>query len=209
MERPEEIYEDLNGKKLTYPERLWGEGTNRRRVYDLGHETGYAKCLADQANPLAGYSNLTEAIKAVDPIDYEKLDGLKVRLVHPEMGTLHGTLNRDKRCAPDSFYGWWDGETDSVYIRALCPAWSGTYGWTLWIEGEIPLIRKTADQLEIGTYFLGKLGGRSIDLMYVGRPIDFEGKTVHYTPDMNESTASASEWVVLEEYGPFQKPEDK
>ena len=34
-------------------------------------------------------------------------------------------------------------------------------------------------------------------------------KVVLYTPRMIESTVPASEWVVLEEYGPFQKPEGK
>ena len=99
---------------------------------------------------------------------------------------------------------------DNTYVRSLIDAWRGDDGWTLWVEGEVPLARKTADQLEVGTYFLGELGGRSIDFMYVGRPIDADKeKTIYYAPDMLKAITPASEWVVLEEYGPFQKPEDK
>ena len=206
MEYPEEIYDTRDGGMHTDHFKNTGAGWGRRHAYKVGYEAG----KAEQADPLSDYSNLTAAIQAGEPIDWERLDGKKIQLVNPEMGTLHWTLKRDKRCAPDSFYGWWDGETDSVYVRALCPAWSGSYGWSLWVEGEIPLARKTSDQLEVGTYFLGELGGRSIDFMYVGRPIDTDKeKTIYYAPDMLKSITPASEWVVLEEYGPFQKPEDK
>ena len=183
----------------------WDE-TDVRSLIERAFEAG----KADQSDPLAGYSNLTAAIKAGEPIDWERLDGKKIQLVNPEMGTLRGTLERDKRCAPDSFYGWWDGETDSVYVRALCPAWSGFSGWSLWVKGEIPLIRKTADQLKVGTYFLGKAWGDDPYLAYVGRPLAIDKvKTIYYAPEMLKAITPASEWVVLEEYGPFQKPEDK
>ena len=172
-------------------------------------ERAFRAGLAEQADPLEGYSNLTAAISAGDPIDWEKLDKLKVQCVKPGVGTLRGTLERNESRTADYHAGWWSKDADSLYRSAFIYGWTGYDGWTLWVEGEIPLIRKTADQLEVGTYFLGELGGRSIDLVYVGRPIDFEGKTVHYTPGMDESTATASEWVVLEEYGTFQKPEGK
>ena len=190
MEYPEESYWDnfVPGISLTRQKTFLVE-----RAYDMGK--------ADAKN-LDGYSNLTDAISTGEPIDYEKLDGFKVQLVHPEMGTLHGTLKRDKRCAPDSFYGWWDGETDCVYARALCPAWDGQNGWSLWVEGEIPLHRKTADQLEVGTYFRGESGQK----LYVGEEID-SSKIVRHVPKMEESLFDPSEWVVLEEYGPFPFPD--
>lgn len=208
MEHPEEIYKDFNGKELSEPERLWGEGINRRRSYDLGHEAGYAKCLADRSDPLAGYSNLTEAISAGEPIDYEKLDGKKVQCVHSEMGTLHRTLKRDTLRPPGVPTSWLDGDKGRSYSYALIDAWRGENGWTLYVEGDIPLIRKTADQLKVGTYFYGEAPSGGPDLVYVGGSSE-SSKAVYYTPEMFEAISPASEWVVLEEYGPFQKPEDK
>ena len=35
-------------------------------------------------------------------------------------------------------------------------AWHGKDGWALWIEGEVPMRRKTDDQKKVGTYFLGE-----------------------------------------------------
>ena len=161
------------------------------------------------ADPLEGFSNLTAARKSGDPIDYEKLDGLKVQFVHPEMGTLHGTLKRDKRCAPDSFYGWWDGETDSVYVRALCPAWSGSYGWTLWVEGEIPSVCKTADQLPLGHLFTGrKLNGTPGEYLLCTSP-DEEDTLVLWARDFTWTKLQAKFWEVITDHGPLQKPEVK
>ena len=212
MEYPEEIYKDIDGKELTDRERFWGEGINRRRSYDLGHEAGYAKCLADQADPLAGYSNLTAAIKAEQPIDYEKLEGRFAKCVHPELPTPFpiGNLQVYHKSELRTPTGWREAidSLGSVRRHVLMHSWWGDYDWVLWVEGDIPLRRKTADQLEVGTYFLGELGGRSIDFMYVGRPIDTDKeKTIYYAPDMLKAITPASEWVVLEEYGPFQKPE--
>lgn len=124
-------------------------------------------------DPLEGFSNLTEAIKAGEP-------------------------------------AWWKDDSDRAYIEAFNQAWRGKDGWALWVEGEIPLRRKTADQLEVGTYFLGKAWGDDPYLAYVGRPLEIDTvKTIYYAPGMLKAITPASEWVVLEEYGPFQKPEGK
>lgn len=207
MEYPEEIYETtINGGKLGEYQREWGlEGAGRRRAYLLGYEAG----KAEQADPLAGFSNLTEAIKAGDPIDYEKLDGLKVQCVNPDVGTIRGTLKRDPDCLPDICGAWWGMSMDDAYINALVDAWHGQSGWTLWVEGEIPLRRKTADQLPVGTYFRGEVPGYSTRLAYVGGDDSDTEKRVHYAPSMEKFRIPASEWEVLEEYGTFQKPEGK
>ena len=210
MKHPEEIYKDFNGKKLTDPERLWGEGMYRRHAYDLGHEAGYAKCLADradqadQSDPLDGYSNLTAAISAGEPIDYEKLDGLKVQCVNPDVGESRGVLKRDYECFVNHVDGWWVGGMDSSYVEAFCSAWDDRHGWTLWIEGEIPLRRKTADQLEVGTYFRGVCGDEKEWFMYVGGEPLGDIRTVYYAPEMFKSDAPTSKWVVLEELGTFK-----
>ena len=205
MEYPEEIYHVFSDDM---------SGSGRRHAYNIGcargYQSGYEAGKAEQADPLSDYSNLTAAIQAGEPIDWERLDGLKVQCVKPELGALIGKLDRDI-CSPiDDAHGWWDSGMGGIYIEAFDSAWCGRDGWTLWVEGDIPLVRKTADQLEVGTYFLGQAKGDSPYLAYVGRPItnDTE-KTIYYAPGMLKAITPASEWVVLEEYGPFQKPEDK
>lgn len=201
MEYPEEIYATLDGASLTDKVlRFTGDEWGRRHAYKVGYEAG----KAEQADPLDGYSNLTAAISAGEPIDYEKLDGLKVKCVNPEMGTLGGKLVRDDMLPADFASGWVVHGMGITYITA----WHGDGGWTLWVEGEIPLHRKTADQLEVGTYFWGKARGDSPCLAYVGRPLKYApAKTVYYAPEMLKTIIPPSQWVVLEEYGPFQKPE--
>ena len=162
-------------------------------------------------DPLEGYSNLTAAIKAGEPIDWERLDGLKVQCVNPGIGTSRGVLKRDTGRVPERPWGWLDESMDKVYTPALIKAWYGEGEWALWLEGDIPLVRKTADQLEVGTYFLSKtpdFSGRDASMVYVGENEYDDLKTIYYAPSMLKSTIPASEWVVLEEYGPFQKPEE-
>lgn len=159
------------------------------------------------ANSLEGYSNLTAAISAGEPIDYEKLDGRNVQCVNPNVGTNRGNMDRDTRYLTYEAKGWWSSEMDDVYIEAFCSAWEGRSGWTLWVEGEIPLIRKTADQLEVGHFFTGKLSGTSSEnLMCVAGGI-CHGKHIRYASDFMPSQHPAEKWEVIEEHGTFQKPE--
>lgn len=167
--------------------------------------------MADAADPLAGYSNLTAAISAGEPIDWEKLDGKKVQCVNPELrGEIHGTLKRNAEANAGLSGAWRSRDMDEVYNAALWAGWRGKRGWSLYIEGEIPLRRKTADRLKVGTYFLGQVKGESPYLAYVGRPLATDAeKTIYYAPEMLKAIATAADWVVLEEYGTFQKPEGK
>ena len=87
-------------------------------------------------------------------------------------------------------------------------AWHGKDGWALWIEGEVPMRRKTADQLKVGTYFLGEAPGGESDLVYVGGCSE-ASKVIFYAPAMLKSGTPAYGWVVLEERGTFQGPEGK
>lgn len=160
-------------------------------------------------DPLEGYSNLTAAISAKEPIDYEKLDGLNVKCVNPELrGELHGTLKRDDEISAEHCGAWWNGRMDECYTTALWSGWNDKHGWTLWVKGEIPLHRKTADELKVGTYFYGEAPSGEPDLMYVGGCSE-SSKTIYHAPEMLKSSTPATRWVVLEEYGPFQKPEEK
>ena len=127
---------------------------------------------AEQADHLAGYSNLTAAIEAGEPIDWEKLDGKRVQCVNPDIGMLSGRLERDLDYLPDICGAWWGMDMDDAYISALIDAWRGEDGWSLYIEGAIPLRRKTADQLEVGTYFLGETREKKLAEMYMGEIFD-------------------------------------
>lgn len=165
---------------------------------------------AEKSDPLEGFSNLTAAIDANEPIDWERLDGLKVQCVNPDVGTNRGTLERRESVASDSPDGWWKGGMDYIYVNALIHAWRGEDGWTLWIEGDIPLTRKTADQLDYYTYFYGHTPGEKPVMAYVGGSREpWSGRRVHYVPSMATSLTRASNWVVLEEYGTSPKPEGK
>lgn len=165
---------------------------------------------AEQADPLAGYSNLTAAISAGEPIDWERLDGLKVQCVKPEVGTLHGTLERNESRTADYHAGWWSKDADSLYRPAFIYGWTGYDGWTLWVEGEIPMRSKTADQLKLGTYFLGKTPSSEAESwVYVGGWNIRDLKSIYHAPTMIKSPVPAEKWVVIEEHGTFQKPEGK
>ena len=167
---------------------------------------------AEQADPLEGYSNLTVAIKDNEPIDWEKLNGLKVQCVKPNIGELQGELKRFSHYYPFTSSAWWDDDADIIYASAFKKAWDGDDGWTLWIEGEIPLRRKTADQLPLGMCFLGThpevVGGVELRGVVVTGPSEVD-KSVIYSNAL--SRRAATEVEVVEEYGigTFQKPEDK
>lgn len=197
MEYPEEIYKTRDGRLLTSTAgACWG----RRHAYEVGK--------AEQADPLAGYSNLTTAIKAGEPIDWERLDGRKAKCVSSDGVTVTYKLERDPAYLLEVFEGWYTSDSARAWEVSLEESWNGETGWALWIEGEIPLVRKTADELEVGTYFLGQAWGDSPCLAYVGRPLKTHTvKTIYYAPDMLKAITPPSEWVVLEEYGTFQKPE--
>lgn len=200
MEYPEEIYHVFSDDM---------SGSGRRHAYNIGcargYQVGYEAGKAETADPLEGFSNLTVAIKDNEPIDWERLDGLKVQCVKPGVGTLHWKLVRNKLRPADIPAGWWREGADSLYRSAFVYSWTSSYGWSLWVEGDIPLVRKTADQLEVGTYFLGETREKKIAEVYIGEI--FDSKVVLYPPRMGTSALSASEWVVLEEHGPFPFPD--
>ena len=166
---------------------------------------------ADQSDPLEGYSNLTAAIEAGEPIDYEKLEGRFAKCVHPELPNPFpiGNLQVHHRSELRTPTGWREviDSLGSVRRHVLLHSWWGEFDWSLWVEGDIPMRRKTADQLEVGTYFRGEIPGYVEGEAYVGGEEFSIGKLVHRAPSMIESTVPASEWIVLEEYGTSPKPE--
>lgn len=70
-------------------------------AYDLGWAHGKAH------NTLAGFSNLTQAIQDGTPIDWWRLDGLKAKCVHPELGELTHKMERDSGFDLQSVDAWY------------------------------------------------------------------------------------------------------
>ena len=164
---------------------------------------------AEKTDPLEGFSNLTDAIKAGEPIDWERLDGLKTQCVNHDVGTNRGELGRNETYTSERSAGWFYKSMDKTYVRSLIDAWRGDDGWTLWVEGEVPLRRKTADQLEVGHFFTGVLSDTIREsLMCVAGELG-NGKRVRYAYDFMPSHHPAEKWEVIEEHGTFQKPEGK
>lgn len=210
MEYLEEL--DKIHQKLTTLNLATFESNEVNRLIGRAYRAGLT-CNIEQADPLAGYSNLTAAIKAGEPIDYEKLEGRFAKCVHPELPTPFpiGNLQVHHDSSLSTPTGWREtiDSLGSVRRYVLMHSWWGEYDWSLWVEGDIPLRHKTADQLELGTYFLGKAHNDSSCLAYVGRPLTSDTvNTIYYAPEMLKAITPATEWEVLEEYGPFQKPEE-
>ena len=201
MEYLEEISWEL--EKLNLPA---GDTEEVQRLIVGAFKDGLAR--RKPTNQLEGYSNLTAAISAGESIDWEELEGLNVQFVKPGVGTLRGTLERDALIAAELPGAWWNGTMDA-YATALRSGWRGENGWTLWLEGEVPLRRKTADQLEPGYFFTGVLSGTTSEsLMCVAGELG-NVKRVRYASDFMPSHHPANKWEVIEEHGPFQKPEGK
>lgn len=151
---PEEIYETRDGGIMTLKQRDGFGGQARRYAYDLGFKNGQLKADLENQAPLVGWSNLTEAIQAGEPINWERLDGLEAKCVHSELGALTHKLVRDQPEPPYSWMGWGDrGSMISQWDTIFECAWQGSSGWTLYIKGDLPLRKLTADQLALGTCF--------------------------------------------------------
>lgn len=155
---PETIYR-LSDKAGVYAttERSTNYGKFAEHGYRTGLEDGKKFALHKS---LDGYSNLTEAISNGVDIDWKQLDECKAKCVHPELGILTHKMERDKRHDLDSVDGWWwPYSFQRTWVEAFKCGWHGENGWSLWIEGEIPLNRKTADALLPGTIFKGQEKG--------------------------------------------------
>lgn len=141
---PEEIYPNVN-RGATY--------CDIEKAYDLGLRDG-----AKPTDPLAGFSNLTKAIQDGTKIDWEKLDGRTAKCVHPDMGTLTHKLERYKapNNDPKSLPRWITSAGESTWRQAFYAAWENKEGWSLWVEGEIPVKKRTADEMEPATGFFGR-----------------------------------------------------
>lgn len=153
-EYPEELY-NIWCKNTTYAEDM-------ERAYDVGFERGVNN--AKQANN-GDWHNLTEAIKAGEPIDFEKLDGRKAKCVSSNGVTVTYKLERDPAYSLEVFEGWYTSDSARAWEASLEDSWNGEPGWTLYLDGEIPMKKQTADELPFGTEFVDTEGVHWVKVM--------------------------------------------
>lgn len=113
------------------------------------------------------WHDLTAAIKRNDPVDFEKLDGRKVRFTDGG-ASIESTLERDEEFLPGRPTAWMvSNDNDSSYLwRFFSEAWNGKHGWTLYLDGEIPMKKQTADELPFGTNFKDSHGHGYVVVAY-------------------------------------------
>lgn len=146
-EYPAEIY--MHGKGA-FPNVLIGVGSPIGDMAENAYDLGKKHALADTGD----WHNLTKAIADGEPIDFEKLDGRKVRM-SCETTSIEATLSRDDEFLPWGTNAWsLTNDNDVNHLWGFfSEAWHGRYGWALWLDGEIPMRKQTAFALHAGTKF--------------------------------------------------------
>lgn len=131
-----------------YPKEFWDYVQNSERI-----GTDYAMGLFDlgkKHRDTGDWHGLTAAIKAGEPIDWEALDGRRAKCKHSSGIEVYHKFERDPNYDADTPSGQHDQDGEPAWDEAFRAAWKGR-DWTLYIDGPVPLKRKTADQLAPGT----------------------------------------------------------
>lgn len=193
---PEEIYPGDMGI-LGAKSRCTPNISDIEYAYDLGKAHG-----KEPSDPLDWFSNLTQAIQDGVRIDWERLDGIVVKCVHER----HGIVSTRLELQEDSSgllvhadlsepYAWREEGEPLAYL--IDESWIGSFDWSLWVEGEIPVKKRTADELEPGTCFKGRYES-SVSTYFT--LIDNEGEKNAYHMTLGESF-NPTDIEVLEVYG--------
>lgn len=159
---PEEIYTEKMDPSGVWTCRM-PDTTDVEKAYDLG--LAHGKEQSAPVDPLAGFSNLTQAIQDGARIDWERLDGRVAKCIHPELGTLTHKMVRNHMWQSQYFSAWAAGAR--VWGHAFRDSWDGNYGWQLLIEGDIPVKLRTADELKPGSVFIGNSPKSTASQMFV------------------------------------------
>lgn len=87
--------------------------------------------------------------KHSDNLDYDALEGRGAKLVNRDGVEVTLTMHRDTNSVqPASAPPAWDAP--NCLVAAFFAAWRGHSGWKLYIQGDLPTKRVTADSLEPG-----------------------------------------------------------
>lgn len=193
----------MAGNIIQYPEHIFNnpwcdEDARIRRAYRIGLIDGSRGSF----NPPAfGFSNLTEAIANDAKIDWHKLDGRLAIARHERIGALQYALERDTEHPEDSPHGWWqEGGFDGMqsWGDVLYEAWYGCDGWTLWIEGEISIKKRIANELPTLTHFKGAWGGEPYHCVTFKHP--YSGENFVFAVGSQPLSPNPAEVEVLEVY---------
>ena len=186
-EYPEEIYICCENHGSLVDEIDYG-GRQVKVMTEKAYDLGKKHAQADTGD----WRNLTKAIADGEPIDWEKLDGRKMRMMHEDGRDIRGY----KMCIRyqgklDEIGGWITDKCISGHRPVEFElAWAGGRGWTLWLDGEIPMRKQTADQLPFGTEFRGKQEGRT--LTGVSRYVRVAGNSAQ---NLDRGLGSANEYA--------------
>ena len=87
--------------------------------------------------------------KPSDNLDYDALEGRGAKLVNRDGVDVTLTMHRDTNSVqPASAPPAWD--VPNCLVAAFFASWRGQSGWNLYIQGDLPTKRVTADTLEPG-----------------------------------------------------------
>lgn len=214
---PEEIYKATNESGEEWAERVYDLGKKHREVpesatwileaLERGNISPAVAIGEACALGKAQATNEQEAWTLLDhkqPIDYEKLDGHEAKCVHDDVGTLLGALNYRGAAFPMQDARSWSNPQiqPSIWCLVMRQAWDGEEGWKLYVKGELPLRKRTADELPFGTLFTANFRGQKNEFVRIaGEKIQFlNGK---------QTTTYANDYEVIEVLGMYGQKESE
>ncbi|WP_237220412.1 hypothetical protein [Rothia nasimurium] len=222
---PEEIYETRDGLTMTIKQRDGHGGRARRRAFDLGYEQGRLDGGQEHLEPGALWTRLNRSHPAWGRIDWVALYKRPATLIHSTSMSVIATEVASKGPYSVSYD---DGPRETPAHQALLlkalptmthsslhgatqAALEDRDGWALYVLGQLPLRKLTADELAPGTCFRGKHpdvhDGAALNCIVVEQPNSMP-KMVIYTNPITNQRASEVEVVEVYGVGTFQTPKE-
>lgn len=164
---PDEIYETRDGLTMTLKQRDGHGGRARRRAYDLGYEQGRLDGGQGHLDPGALWTRLNRSHPDWGRIDWAALYKRPAILIH---STSMSVIATEVASTGPYSVSYDDGPRETPAHQALLlkalptmtnsslhgatqAALDGIDDWALYICGDLPLRKQTADELEPGTCF--------------------------------------------------------
>lgn len=119
---------------------------------------------------LSNYGNLTGAHKMGKRIDYSQLDGRRVALVCKDgCCKVRGKLTPYKEMVSRELpyaEAWRIQGATGLSLDYFIDSWVDD-DWWLWVEGDLPLLAKTANGLPVGMVFRGVWDGNDTEDLFI------------------------------------------